>query len=163
MEMYVIQVRSGYEFSVCQELRNQGFYAVLPIRQEFIRHCGQWKIHEKIVLTQYVFSRLELTEKIYYQIKKINGVVRFLGFERGFPQPLNHAEQRYIEWLWNGGNPVEPSKIYVTPSGDKMIMSGILRKYSGNEIEYNLRQRKANIFIEIAGHKHKVVLPVICI
>ena len=161
MEMYVIQVRSGYEFSVCQELRNQGFDAVLPIRQEFIRHGGQWKIHEKIVFTQYVFIRLKLTEESYYRIKKIDGVVRFLGFEHGFPQPLNYAERSYIEWLWNFGNPVKPSKIYVTPSGDKMIMSGILRKYSGNEIEYNLRQRKANIFIEIAGRKHKVVLPVI--
>lgn len=163
MKMYVIQVRSGYEFSVCQELRNQGFDAVLPTRKEFIRRGGQWNIYEKILFTQYVFIRLELTEESYYRIKKIDGVVRFLGFEHGFPQPLNHAEQSYIEWLWNFGKPVEPSKIYVTPSGDKMIMSGILRKYSGNEIEYNLRQRKANIFIKIAGRKHKVVLPVVCI
>ena len=161
MKMYVIQVRSGYEFSVCQELRNQGFDAVLPTRKEFIRRGGQWNIYEKILFTQYVFIRIELTEERYYRIKKIDGVVRFLGFEHGFPQPLNHVEQSYIEWLWNFGKPVEPSKIYVTPNGDKLIMSGTLRKYSGNEIEYNLRQRKANIFIDIAGRKHKIMLPVV--
>ncbi len=160
MKMYVLQVRSGYEISVCQELEKQGFNAVLPIRQEFIRRGGTWNIYEKIIFTQYVFIRLEITEESYYRIRKIDGVVRFLGFENGVLQPLNNAEQKYIEWLWNGGKPIEPSKIYVTPSGEKIIMSGILRKYSGEEIEYNLRQRKANIFIEIAGRKHRITLPV---
>lgn len=161
MKMYVLQVRSGYEISVCQELRKQGFDAVLPTRQEFIRRGGTWSIYDKIIFTQYIFIRFEITEESYYRIKKIDGIVRFLGFENGILQPLNDFEQKYIEWLWNGGKPVEPSKIYVTPSGDKMIMSGMLRKYSGDEIEYNLRQRKANIFIDIAGRKHKVTLPVI--
>ncbi|MDE6425866.1 MAG: hypothetical protein K2K89_06990 [Ruminococcus sp.] len=161
MKMYVLQIRSGYEISVCQELRKQGFDTVLPVRQEFIRRGGKWQIYEKIIFTQYIFIRFELTEEIYYRIKKTDGIVRFLGFENGVLQPLNHTEQCYIEWLWNDGKPIEPSKIYVTPSGDKMIMSGILRKYSGDEIEYNLRQRKANIFINIAGRKHKITLPVI--
>lgn len=161
MKMYVLQVRSGYETSVCHELRKHGFDAVLPVRQEFIRRGGKWNIYEKIIFTQYVFIRSELTDEIHYKIKKINGVVRFLGLENGVLQPLSHAEQSYIEWLWNDGKSIEPSKIYVTPSGDKMIMSGILRKYSGDEIEYNLHQRKANIFIEIAGRKHKITLPVI--
>ena len=30
MKMYVLQVRSGCEISVCQELRKQGFDAILP-------------------------------------------------------------------------------------------------------------------------------------
>lgn len=161
MRMYVLQVRSGYETSVCQELGKKGFDAVLPTRQEFIRRGGTWSIYEKIIFTQYVFLRFELTEESYYRIKKIDGVVRFLGFENGVPQLLTPAEQSYIEWLWNGGKSIEPSKIYVTPSGDKMIMLGLLRKYSGDEIEYNLRQRKANVFIDIAGRKHKITLPVV--
>lgn len=161
MRMYVLQVRSGYEISVCQELEKQGFDAVLPVRQEFIRRGGQWQIYEKIIFTQYIFIRFEITEENYYRIRKIDGVVRFLGYENGILHPLNNSEQKYIEWLYNDGKPIEPSKIYVTPSGDKMIMSGILRKYSGDEIEYNLRQRKANIFIEIAGRRHKIILPVV--
>lgn len=44
MKMYVLQVRSGYEFSICQELENCGIEAVLPIKQEFIRCGGQWNI-----------------------------------------------------------------------------------------------------------------------
>lgn len=161
MKMYVLQVRSGREISVCRELDKQGFDAILPVCQEFVRRGGNWNICKRVIFTQYVFIRSEITKENYYRVKKIAGVVRFLGFENGVIPSLNHTEQRYIEWLWNGGKPVEPSKIYVTPSGDKLIMSGFLRKYSGNEIEYNLRQRKADIFIDIAGRKHRITLPVV--
>ena len=159
MEMYVLQVRSGYEISACQELRKQGFDAVLPTVQAYIRRGGKWSIHEKIIFTQYLFIRFELSENNYYKIRKINGIVRFLGYN----QPLKNSEQKYIEWLENDGNPIEPSKIFVTPDGDKMIMSGILRNYSGTEIDYNLRQRKASVFITIAGREHKIMLPIVCI
>lgn len=157
MNMYVLQVKSGYEISVCEELRKQGFDTVLPTVQKYIRCGGKWSIHEKIIFTQYVFIRFEPSEESYYKIRKINGVVRFLGYN----QPLRCSEQKYIEWLENGGKPIEPSKIYVTASGDKMIMSGVLRNYSGNEIEYNLRQRKASVFIKIAGCEHKITLPIV--
>ncbi len=61
MKMYVLQVRSGYEFQVCEELKKQGFDAVLPVRQEYIRRGGKWSIYEKIIFTQYVFLRSEIT------------------------------------------------------------------------------------------------------
>ncbi len=157
MNMYVLQIKSGYEISACQELRKRGFDAVLPTVREYVRCGGKWNLREKIIFTQYLFIRLEPDEKNYYEIMKIDGVVRFLGCN----QPLKHSEQKYIEWLENGGKPIEPSKIYITANGDKMIMSGILRKYSGNEIDYNLRQRKASIFIEIAGKKHRITLPAV--
>lgn len=159
MKMYVLQVRSGYEKSACHELKKRGFDAVLPTMQKYVRHGGKWDIQEKIVFTQYLFIRLEPDKKVYYEIKKIDGIVRFL---EDF-QPLSYTEQSYIEWLENGGKPIEPSKIFITPNGDKMIMSGILRNYSGNEIDYNLRQRSADIFIKIAGREHRISLPVVCI
>lgn len=159
MKMYVLQVRSGYEISVCQELKKSGFDVVLPTVQEYIRRGGKWSIHEKIIFTQYVFIRFEPNEDNYYKIRKIDGVIRFLCYN----QPLKYSEQKYIEWLENEGKPIEPSKIFVTPNGDKMIMSGILRNYSGTEIDYNLRQRKASVLIKIAGHEHKITLPVVCI
>ena len=157
MKMYVLQVKSGYEISVCNELKKQGFDAVLPTIQEYVRRGGKWDLHEKIIFTQYLFIRLKPDEKNYYEIMKTDGVMRFLGCN----QPLKYSEQKYIEWLENGGKPIEPSKIYITASGDKMIMSGILRKYSGSEIEYNLRQRKVGIFIEIAGKNHRITLPAV--
>lgn len=158
MKMYVLQVRSGYEISAYQELKKRGFDAVLPVMQEYLRKNGKWEIHERIVFTQYLFIRLEPDENTYHAIKKIDGIVRFLG---NF-QPLSNSEQKYIEWLENGGKPITPSKIYVTLNGAKMVMSGILRNYSGNETDYHLLQRKAYIFITIAGRKHRITLPIVC-
>lgn len=159
MKMYVLQVRSGYEISVYQELKKRGFDAVLPMMQEYLRKNGTWDIHEKIIFTQYIFVRLEPDKNTYHEIRKINGILRILG---NF-QSLSDSEQKYIEWLENGGKPVTPSKIYVTPGGAKMVMSGILRNYSGNKIDYHLRQRKADIFLTIAGKRHRITLPIICI
>ena len=159
MKRYVLQVRSGYEISAYQELKKRGLDAVLPRMQEYLRKNGKWEIHEKIVFTQYLFIRLEPDKNIYHEIKKIDGIVRFLGNQ----SPLSDREQKYIEWLENDGKPITPSKIYVTPGGAKMVLSGILKKYVGNEIDYHLRHRKADIFIPIAGRRHRVTLPIVCI
>ena len=159
MDMYVIQVRFGCEISVCQKLREQGFDAVLPTVHEYIRRGGKWNIHESVIFTQYVFIRFEPSESNYYKIRKINGIIRFLDCN----QPLKYSEQKYIEWLENGGKPIEPSEIHVNPNGSISIVSGILKNYSGNKIEYNIRQRKADVFIKIADCEHKVTLPVVCI
>ncbi|MDE5583225.1 MAG: hypothetical protein K2J08_05950 [Ruminococcus sp.] len=161
MNMYVILVKKGCENSVFSELRKRGFDAVLPLKQEFRKYGEKWRIYEKIIFVNYVFLRCDLSEKIYYEVQKIDGVICFLG--NGNPQNIDFLkpyEQRYIEWLWNGGKPIESSKIYITPSGDKLVLSGILRKYSGSEIEYNLPKRKAVVCVEIDGFSHKVELPV---
>lgn len=162
MKMYVLHVRSGYETSAYRQLKERGFDAVLPVKQEFIRINGKWEIREKIIFTQYLFVICDLTDKKnYYEIRKADGVIRFLGNENGKVfEPVRPYEQEYIMRLWNNGKPVESSKIYVTSNGDKMIMSGILRDYSGSEIEYNIRQRKATISTTIAGQQYKISLPI---
>jgi len=162
MKMYVLHVRSGYEISAYRQLRERGFYAVLPIKKELVRIKGVWKVFEKIIFTQYLFIICDLTDKKnYYEIRKADGVIRFLGNENGKVfEPVRPYEQEYIMRLWNNGKPVEPSKIYITSNGDKMIMSGILRDYSGSEIEYNIRQRKATVSTTIAGQQYKISLPI---
>ena len=157
MKMYVLQVRSGNEISAFYALKRQGFDVVLPTMQEYIHKNGNWDLREKIIFTQYLFIKFEPSEENYYQIKKIDGFVKFLGYQ----QPLTEREQKYIEWLANNGKPITPSKIYVTANGDKMILSGILREYSGTKIDYDLRQRKASIIIKIADKLHKITLPVV--
>ena len=159
MDMYVIQVRFRCETSVCCELKKQGFDAILPTVNEYIRRGGKWSIHERRIFTQYVFIRFEPSEINYYRIRKIRGIIKFLDCN----QPLKYNEQKYIEWLENGGKPIEPSEINVNPDGRITVVSGILKNYSDNEIKYNIRQRKADVFIKIAGCEHKVTLPVVCI
>lgn len=159
MEMYVLQIKPGYEESVTRILRQRGFNAMCPMAEVFIRHGGQWHNRLKLVFTQYIFVECELTDEVYYRVKSVCGVVRFLGF--GKPEPLRPDEAEHIRLFYNGGKVIEPSKVYVTGTGEKMILSGLLRKYADNIIGLDLRQRRASVVTTLHGKEHKITLPVI--
>lgn len=159
MEMYVLQVKSGCEYSVAEKLKGLGYSALCPTWEKHIRQNGTWKIQEKLIFTQYIFIECELDDESYYTIKKIDGVIRFLGF--GKSQPLSADEQAYIKILGNNGEPIKASMVYTTISGEKMIMSGILRKYADKIAFLDVRQRKAKVELTLHGKKHIITLPVV--
>lgn len=161
MEMYVLQVRPGYEEAAVRLIEDKGYTAMCPTEEIYIRFQGQWRKTLKLVFTQYIFVECELTDKSYYDIRSVPGTVRFLGF--GNPEALAPDEREYIRLLWNKGKPIEASKIYTTASGDKMVLSGILREYRDNIVSLNLRQRRAKAAVTLLGKPHTITLPVISI
>ncbi len=161
MEMYVLQVKSGYEEAAVRLIADKGYMAMCPSEELYIRSGGKWYKKLKLVFTQYIFVECELTDKAYYDIKSTLGAVRFLGF--GSPEPLKADEQAHIRLLWNKGKPVEASKVFTTSSGDKMILSGILRNYQNDIISLDLRQRRAKVAAMLLGKPHTITLPVISI
>ena len=161
MEMYVLRVKCGYEEEVRDTLIKMKYRAAVPTEKMHIRHCGEWKICEKTVFSGYVFVECRLTDQIYYDIKKIGGIYSFLRDEVGRPQPLLPDEREYVRVLANGGKPIEASKIYTSPSGAKMIMSGILREYCDSVTWIDTRQRKAKLKLTLCGKKKEIVLPAV--
>lgn len=161
MNMYVLQVKPGYEEAAVRLVNEKGYAAMCPAEEIYIRFQGQWHKRLKLVFTQYIFVECELNEEVYYQIKSVFGVVCFLGC--GEPESLRADEQAYIRLLWNKGKPIEASKIYTTSSGDKMVLSGILRDYQDNIVSLDTRQRKAKIKITLLGKPHTITLPIISI
>lgn len=157
--MYVLQVRPGCEESAAQLINDKGFTAMCPSEEMYIRLRGQWHRRLKLVFTQYIFVECELTDEMYYQIRSVPGIVRFLGF--GSPEALESDEQEYIRLLHNNGNPIEASKVYTTVSGEKMILSGILRDYSDKIVRLDLRQRRAKIAVTLLSKPHTITLPVL--
>lgn len=159
--MYVLQVKPGYEEAAVRLIADKGYTAMCPTEEIYIRSQGQWHKRLKLVFTQYIFVECELTDESYYNIRSVFGVVRFLGF--GSPEPLKADEQEYIRLLWNKGKPIESSKICTTLSGDKMVLSGILREYRDNIVSLDLRQRRAKVSVTLLGKPHTITLPVISI
>lgn len=159
MDMYVLQVRPGFELSAAKALRRRGFNTLCPMKEQHIRRGGSWHICRSLLFTQYLFVECELNDDTYYRIKSVDGVVRFLGF--GKPEKLPSVEAIYIQILDNNGEPIEASKIYTTVAGAKMVLSGVLRNYVNNVVSLDLRQRRAKIAIELFGVKHNITLPVI--
>lgn len=161
MEMYVLQVKPGCEESAARLIGDKGYIAMCPSEEIYIRSQGRWHKRLKLVFTQYIFVECELTDESYYRIRSVPGVVRFLGF--GKPEPLQPDEQEYIKLLHNKGKPIGTSKVYTTASGEKMILSGILREYTDKIIRLDLRQRRAKVAVTLLGKPHTITLPVISI
>lgn len=159
MEVYVLQVQSGYEETASRVLRSRGFNAMCPTEEMYIRNGGQWHKRLKLVFTQYIFVECDLTDEVYYRIKSVCGVVRFLGF--GKPEPLPPDEAAHIRLLHNNGKNIDASKIYITSTGEKMVLSGLLREYANNPLRIDLRQRRAWVMVTLHGKPHKITLPVI--
>ena len=159
MEMYVLQVKPGYEEAAVRLISDKGYAAMCPMEEIYIRFQGQWHKKLKLVFTQYIFVECELTDEAYYQIRSVSGVVRFLGC--GNPEPLRPDEREYIRLLWDKGKPIEASKVYTTLSGEKMVLSGILRNYSDKIVHLDLRQRRAKVAVTLLDKPHTITLPVI--
>lgn len=159
MDMYVLQIRPGFEISAAKAVQELGFNALCPMKMQHIRRGGEWGVNRSLLFTQYIFVECELNDEAYYKIKSVDGVVRFLGF--GKPEKLPKDEAMYIRILNNDGVPIEASKVYTTAAGAKMVMSGILRNYVDNIVFLDLRQRRAKISVDIFGKRHEITLPVI--
>ncbi len=161
MDMYVLQVKPGYEEAAVHLINEMGYTAMCPSEEIHIRSQGRWHKRLKLVFTQYIFVECELTDESYYRIRSVPGVVRFLGF--GKPEPLRPDEQEYIKLMHNKGKPIEASKVYTTATGEKMILSGILREYADKIIRLDFRQRRAKVAVTLLGKPHTITLPVISI
>ncbi|MBE6845049.1 MAG: hypothetical protein E7508_04950 [Ruminococcus sp.] len=154
--MYVIQTKAGCELSAGDLLKRKGFNIKVPEKLMYIRRGGMWKLEKHLIFTRYIFLDIDdVKPEAYYRIKNSDGVINFIG--GGNPQLMHEHEIGYINWLWNNGKPIEPSRIRVTIDNDIMILSGILKKFA---TEINVRQRRAKIKIPICGVYKNVTLPI---
>ena len=158
--MYVIQTKSGYELSVSNVLKRLGFDIKVPEKIMSIHRQGKWVEQKYLVFTGYIFIEItgEITPHIYYSIKNTDGVINFLG--KGTPTPITEVERQYINWLWNNDEPIKPSKVFKTNAGATMVMSGMLKRYPGEYIDFDIRHRRAKVKISFCGVQKKVTLPI---
>ena len=158
--MYVIQTKSGCEVTAGDLLRKNGYDIKIPEKLMYIRRKGTWNIEKKLVFGGYIFLEVagEITPEDYYAIKNTSGVINFVG--HGKPQMISEDECGYIEWLWNKGKPIEASKVYIGTDGQKMVLSGPLRRYGGKYAQMDIRQRRAKVAVTICGVIRHITLPI---
>lgn len=155
-DMYVIHVTAGKECCICERLLKEGLTAYVPSQVSLIRRGGMWIRETHNIFPGYVFLCLdEMQSETYYRVKKISGVIRFLGRP---PSALPKNERERIEWLCNGGKKLVPSRISVSDTGEIRAIDGVLK---GNEhlvVRYNRRQKKVVLETSICGKKHIIKL-----
>ncbi len=94
---YALYVNTGRELNIMKALQRKGISAVVPLENRAIRSKGKWITKEYVIFKGYVFVNLEYNWLIYYEISKINGVIRLLGGGHS-PEPLpEHEVERLIK------------------------------------------------------------------
>ena len=151
---YVLYVNTGRELDVMKSLQRKGISATVPLENRVIRSKGKWTTKKYVIFKGYVFVNLEYNWLIYYQISKINGVIRLLGGGKS-PEPLSANE---VEML------VESTKIFSEPStvrlfdGGYEILNGILLSFKDCIKSLDRHAHRAVIETSIAGKPTKFTL-----
>lgn len=152
--IYVLQVATGREMAVREELSKMYFGAMVPREICLERRDGELEEREKALFPGYVFVDMLMNLKAYYKIKDVKHVIKFLG--GGDPEVLPQSEAEYILWLTNNGKPLAPSEM----QPDGTVVSGPLAGHEERIVSVNKRQRRAKITANIMGQPHDINLSV---
>lgn len=147
--IYVLQVQTGKELTVCKLLRQQDITAYVPRERILIRKGGLWSKMIKLLFPGYVFVDIDFDAEMFHKINPVSGVIRFLGL----PTPLPQREADMILWLSNGGEIIEPSPVIV--DGDNITCEGFLAGHEDDIKRLNIRQKKASVEVRFGGKVHR--------
>ena len=148
MKWYVLQVKTGTETAVANELQKRGYWAVVPVENRMIRRSGKWITEPYIVFTGYVFVYLNYTWAGYYAMSGIKRFVRILGGGKE-PSFLSNEESKFILELTE--LLIAPSVIRINDDGSYTVVSGFLLKNSDRIIKIDKHAKRASVKITLAG------------
>ena len=114
---YVLQVKTGDEVKVRDALLAKGVRALAPQEDRIIRKDGKWGRRLYTLIPSYVFVNIKFAAEIYYTIRAIPSVIRFLGTGSGEPSTLTYLEAEWIRLLAGDGEPLEPTVIRMPEDG----------------------------------------------
>ena len=108
---YVLQVKTGDEIKVRDALLAKGVRALVPQESRMIRKDGKWGRRLYTLIPSYVFVDIKFAAQIYYTIRAIPSVIRFVGTGCGEPSTLTYLEAEWIRLLAGDGEPLESTVI----------------------------------------------------
>lgn len=100
-DLYAIWVSTGKEREVLARLAAvEGVEkTIFPEAELWERHGGEWRKKRRPLLPGYIFVRCAMTHGIYYEIKELPQVIRWLGKEDALPHPLSREDEQTVRLL----------------------------------------------------------------
>jgi transcriptional antiterminator NusG len=153
MNWYVLQVRTGEEVAIRNAIENKiGVKAWVPRRTICERHQGKIQTVIKTILPSYVFTQINLEPKVYYQLRRISGVIRFLGGNG--PEPVPEPEMTYMFKMCGDGELAGLSTLSI---GDGIrVLAGPLQGMEGQIVRIDKRKLRARVRLTLFGQPHFV-------
>jgi len=168
MNYYILHTKPGYEERVRTSLLQ------LKEKKEFSPNIGEIIVpteeiidlgkkdkpsRKKKFLPGYIILQMEITDKLYWEIKKIPGIAKFLGGQK--PIPLNDEEIKRIKELEEEGKKEKAKPSVEIEKGDTVrITEGPFTNFMGTVEEIDKERGKIKILVNILGRSTPVELQI---
>ncbi|GBR75441.1 transcription termination/antitermination factor NusG [Candidatus Termititenax persephonae] len=155
-EWFILHVFTGYEKKVCAaieqkvvELKLSGKIHKVLIPEENISEVknNKQKTRKRMMYPGYVFINMERDDDTWYEIRKINGVSKFIGAE--VPEPV--PEKDIKQMLMQIGEKVTRTVVDFEVGESVKVISGPFRGYEGQIQEILPERGKVKVLIAIFG------------
>lgn len=155
---YIVHVFSGYENkvrnSIEQRIKEEGLqqiiHKVLIPEEDVIEVKNNKRVEKtKKMFPGYVFVNMELDNRAWDVIRRINGVARFVGSD--MPEPI--PENEVLRVLRQTGEKVKKVEIDFEIEEVVKVISGPFRGYVGEIKEINPEKGKVKVMILIFGRE----------
>lgn len=158
---YVLHVRTGRELAVAEAAEGlEGVKSIVPIYTLEERHDGEWSTAHKLLFPGYVFVQTErLHAQRYYELKRLDGVIRLLGLAEGdIPRSVPEEEMAELLNLLDQDHMIGISEGVRKENGKVEIMAGPLAGLHGKIIKVDARQRRATVKLTLMGRSQTIRL-----
>ncbi|OCZ53806.1 antiterminator LoaP [Dehalobacter sp. TeCB1] len=155
---YVLQVRTGKETDIkakiMEAISKEACRVLAPERVLIERRQGRYLQITRIMFPGYLFLNVALNDSIYYQIKQVPNIIRFLGTTR--PTPVSNEQMQPILRMCSLGELIDISKISVGKTVE--VIEGALQGYVGNIVSIDKRKKRARVRFQILDETKEIDL-----
>lgn len=152
--MYVVQCLTGREADIQGELAKVGYMGRVPTAVRLERCGGRWLDRLRVLMPGYVFVDSPMNNEIYYNVKAVTGVIRWLN--PGKPVKLTDDEAEFVRRLTTNNLPLLPLELEVTPR--LRVLTGPLAGLEHRIVSVDRHQRRAVISVRVLGKEHRLNL-----
>lgn len=155
---YVLHVETGSENKVKYAIdKIKGVRALVPKQEKIERRKGKNISIIRRLFPSYVFCKTNLTHDIYYRIKDIPRVYKFLGTEK--PEAIENREIMHILNMCSDKEIIGISDAFILDKNIK-IVKGPLVGLEGQIIKVNKRKGRVKVKFDILGSQKIVEMSV---
>ncbi len=158
-DWYILQVYTGFEdkvkLSIDQRVADLGlqdkiFKVLIPMEDTVEIKNNKRVEARKKMYTGYVFINMLLDDDVWYSVRRINGVARFIG-SGAKPEPVQESEMLRV--LKQVGAKVKKIEIDFEVGEGVRVVAGPFRGYTGVISDINAERGKVKVMMSIFGRE----------
>lgn len=166
-DWYVVHTYSGREIKVREQIKQhilkknlQDYFGriIIPSEEVIEMRFGKKRKSTRKFFPGYVLVEMQINEDLWYLIKKIPGVLDFIGGSSGKPTPIKQAEINNILFRLKNSIDKPKPKILFEPGEIIRVVDGPFSDFNGSLEEVNYDKNRLKVSVMIFGRSTPVDL-----